>query len=958
MRVLQAFIAAAAMCLSAAAESSVVGLAVDHLVEPGDRGAAPSFAWRMETPRRGAAQKAYRIRVFEGARVAWDSGEVAESRSVGIRYGGEALKPASRYSWLVSVKDERGEWTTSPVAAFTTALFDDREWDRTPWISAVDSKVSAYPSGKHDRIAKQEAEDGTSCFVKSVRNESEVVEAWLAVSGLGVFEAYVNGQPVSRKLADGTLERDFLKPGFTHCAKTKHYFTYDVTHLVNRGAGEVNTIAAQVSAGWWRDKIVNFAGKKSAFRAMFILRHADGGETRVATDETWLSAVAGPVLRAAIHDGEDYDARVSQEWMTGAGLNGFKPSEVNREFKGVCVPMEGAGVCLRRDLALFPVGAYVWEGIEGASEEAFGKVAVKRRYGPGERFTIEPGETLIVDFGQNSAMVPEFAFSAAAGTVLSMRPAEMLNDGNGAKSRGCDGPEGSIYRESYRRARSMVNYTFAGNGVETYHPEFTFFGGRYASITATGKVEISSVRAIPVTSVWKSMETGTLSTGDADVNKLVSNALWGEYSNYLSVPTDCPQRNERIGWTADAQVFALAGAYNADTYGFFTKWMRDMRDSQHADGSYTGVAPLAQYGDDGHRLGWADAGVIVPYVMWRQFGDTAIVEENWDSMKRYMALLDEMKYESPQARHYQWADWLSFEKLESRSKAAFIVAPDGTKTPRPEALVYWQYLGCCYWLWDSRMMAEMADACGRDAEAKEYREMADRAFAFIRAKFVDKSDGMLIPLFRDMQTPALFALKLGLIDTPSAIAATKAALFKNIKAHNECLQTGFLGTSIIMDVLTYDAGAPETAYSLLLQHGHPSWLYTVDQGATTFWERWNSYTKERGFGPSDMNSFNHYAYGAVVAWMYGTMAGIQAGPEGGYKHFVLAPVPDPRMGKVDAVFLSPYGAIKSAWEYGADGKCTWRFTIPANTSATVKLPGGKEETLEAGTYIRYPFSNP
>ena len=955
MRILHAISVCTAVILSGVpAAGGVCGLSVDHLVEPGDRGRIPSFAWRMESARQGAAQKAYRIKVFAGeagGRQTWDSGEVADGKSVGIRYGGEPLKPASRYAWQVAVKDERGEWSSSAPAAFTTALFDDRPWTETPWISAVDSKVSAYPSGKHDRVAKQEAEDGTSCFVKRVQNGLEVKEAWLAVSGLGVFEAYINGKPVSRRLSDGTLDRDFLKPGFTHCAKTKHFFTYDVTHLVNKGAADVNVIAAQVSAGWWRDKIVNFHGRKSALRAMLILRHADG-ETRVGTDGTWLSALAGPVLRAAIYDGEDYDARVSQAWMDGTSLDGFKPSEVNREFGGALVPMEGAGMCLRRDLAMAPVEMHTWKGIEGASADAFGKVVVRRRFKPGETAVLEPGETLVVDFGQNSAMVPEFAFSAAAGTTLSMRPAEMLNDGNGAKSRGCDGPEGSIYRASYRRARTTLNYTFAGSGIEKYHPEFTFFGGRYASMTSTGRVLIHGVRAIPVTSVRKTMETGSLSTGVADVNKLVSNALWGQYSNYLSVPTDCPQRNERLGWTADTQVFAHAGAYNADMYGFFIKWMRDMRDTQHADGSYPGVAPLGQYGDNGHQLGWADAGVIVPYVMWRQFGDTRIIDENWRSMKRYMALVDGMKYESHESRVHQWADWLSFEKLESRSRAAYEVLADGTKRPRPDALVYWQYLGCCYWLWDARMMAEMAKASGRDAEVDECLAMADRALVFLRGRFVDKADGLLIPLFRDIQTPALFALKLGILENPTAIAETKAALARNIKDHGECLQTGFLGTSIIMDVLTYDAGMPEMAYALLLQHGHPSWLYTVDQGATTFWERWNSYTKAKGFGPSDMNSFNHYAYGAVVAWMYGTMAGIQPGAEGGFRHFTLAPVPDRRMGRVDAAYKSAYGTIRSAWSYGDDGRCIWRFTVPANTTATVRLPGGMVEELPAGTYVR------
>ena len=311
-----------------------------------------------------------------------------------------------------------------------------------------------------------------------------------------------------------------------------------------------------------------------------------------------------------------------------------------------------------------------------------------------------------------------------------------------------------------------------------------------------------------------------------------------------------------------------------------------------------------------------------------------------------------MRYTSKEATEHQWADWLSYEKLESWSGAAYEKGPDGKRRVKPDALAYWQYLGYCYWLWDACMMSKMAAATGRSVEAGEYAAMAARAVAFLRERFVDKADGMLIPLFRDMQTPALFALKLGVLDRPEAVAATKTALLKNIKDHGDCLQTGFLGTSILMDTLTFDVGSPETAYTLLLQHKNPSWLYSVDQGATTIWERWNSYTKADGFGPSGMNSFNHYAYGAVVAWMYGTMAGIRPGEGGGFKHFTLAPAPDRRMGMVDAAYRSPYGTIKSSWSYGDDGRCTWAFTVPANTTATVKLPGAAAEELAAGTYVR------
>ena len=477
-------------------------------------------------------------------------------------------------------------------------------------------------------------------------------------------------------------------------------------------------------------------------------------------------------------------------------------------------------------------------------------------------------------------------------------------------------------------------------------------------VTASGKVVIRSLKSIPVTSISRCLERGSLSTGVADVNKLISNIRWGQYSNYLSVPTDCPQRNERLGWAADTQVFSTAASYNADVYGFLCKWMHDMRDTQHDNGSFPGVAPFAQYGSEAsEEIGWSDAGVIVPYNMWRQYGDTTIIEENWDAMERYLALVAANKFDSPHANRHQWADWLSFEDYESaggglgKRISAWETNPDGTKGPRKETIGYWHFLGGCYWLWDALMMKEMAAATGRTAAAGKYEKMADEAKAYIRKNFLDKDDGLVLRPYRANQTPSLFLLKFGLLESDKAVAATKAALLKNIADHKGCLTTGFLGTSILMDTLTYDAGVPETAYSLLLQHENPSWLYSVDQGATTVWERWNSYVKATGFGPVGMNSFNHYAYGAVLAWMYGTMAGIRADEKApGFRHVILAPVPDRRIGHVEASYDSAYGRIKSAWRYGADGKWTWKFSIPANVTATVVVPGAAPAEYVSGDY--------
>ena len=349
------------------------------------------------------------------------------------------------------------------------------------------------------------------------------------------------------------------------------------------------------------------------------------------------------------------------------------------------------------------------------------------------------------------------------------------------------------------------------------------------------------------------------------------------------------------------------------------------------------------------RLGWSDAGVIVPYQVWKQFGDVKIIKENWAAMEKYMARCAETRYEikaiQGECRNYQWADWLSYEALESCSGKF-----RGQHGPKAEAIHYWEYLGACYWLWNSGMMCEMAQAMGDNSGALKYRRMQADARKYLKEKFFDGDGKFKLDLLNTMQTPALFALKLGLVEG-EAKARMAAALKKNIVDHGDCLQTGFLGTSILMNTLTYDVGAPDMAYTLLLQHKNPSWLYSVDQGATTIWERWNSYTKKDGFGSAGMNSFNHYAYGAVLAWMYGTMAGIKGDvAKPGFKHIILAPVPNKRIGHVKACFRSPYGPIKSAWSYDAAGKWTWTFTIPANTTATVTVPGEQPKEYVAGTY--------
>ena len=349
------------------------------------------------------------------------------------------------------------------------------------------------------------------------------------------------------------------------------------------------------------------------------------------------------------------------------------------------------------------------------------------------------------------------------------------------------------------------------------------------------------------------------------------------------------------------------------------------------------------------RLGWADAGIIVPWVVWKQFGDTAIIEENWDAMIKYLNHVNETKFDqtvvASENGNYQWADWLSYEPLESNGGGAFI-DPKGKRVRRPETIVYWSYLGACYWAMDAEMMRDMAAALGKDTS--EFDAMADNAKVYLRKQFLNADGSFKLEILNTMQTPALFALKNGLVEG-EAKDAMCARLRANFAEHDGCLQTGFLGTSILMETLTKNDMA-DVAWDLLFQRKNPSWLYSVDNGATTIWERWNSYTLDKGMGPKGMNSFNHYAYGCVCEWIWETAAGIAADPAcPGFKHIIMAPVPDRRLGSIDAEYESAAGLIKSAWKYDGD-TWTWNFTIPEGATATVTAPGEESREYEAGSY--------
>ena len=809
-------------------------------------------------------------------------------------------------------------------------------WEHSEWISVVDAPVvrGRVISSKNNRAA-----DGASCFLSELSPKSKVLSAKWMTAGLGVYELYVNGHLIGAEI---------LKPGFTDNSKTKYSFTYDITDVFNCNKGQKNTLFAQVTPGWWGDKIVTphgydgMLGRKCAFRGVLELTFEDGTKQLFGTDSlNWKAGLAGPVKHAAIFDGEIYDARELPGYLSSEN---FSTPEINREFAGEILPSDGAEVYLLDELSLNPESVYVWDSVKDAKDGEYGKVAIKRTYKPGRKITLEPGERLVVDFGQNAACVPSFVFKAEEGTVLTCLPGEILNDGNGSERRGMDGPEGSVHRRNLRIPDSgmSVEYTFGSKkGWSSYIPTRTFFGYRYLAIEVTAKTVIKRIESVPVSSATSELQTGFITTGNELVNKIISNTLWSLRSNYLSIPSDCPQRNERLGWTADTHVFAETGSFFSNTLRFMHKWMRDMRDSQTETGAFLSVVPKAQIGFNSMRFGWADAGVIVPWTMWKQFGDTTIIRENWEAMEKFVDHVAATRYRHEllldENQNMQYADWLSYEPLESYSKSVWT---PGVK-PRvllPEALDYWNYLAACYWAIDAGMMRDMAAVIG--ADVAEYENMLYEAKSYIKESFFTNDGRFKNEMLNTMQTPALFALKIGVVEG-SAKEVMIERLRANFTERRNRLSTGFLGTSILMPTLTQN-GMTDIAYELLLQRENPSWIYSIDNGATTIWERWNSYTKEAGMGPDGMNSFNHYAYGCVCEWIWETVAGISCDvSDPGFRTIVMKPVPDKRLGYVNAEYQSAAGMIKSSWKYKGN-LWIWNFTVPSGAKALVTLPGENE----------------
>ena len=768
---------------------------------------------------------------------------------------------------------------------------------------------------------------GMPIFRKTFELGAGIRRARLYATGLGVYNVFINGERVGQTDDDGNTLYDELKPGATEMFKTVFYTTHDVTALLREGK---NAIGAELSSGWWNGAIVHgtYGNKPNALRALLKIELEDGTTMIIPTDLTWLSNTNGPLRKGDIYNGETYDARLEAGQFTpDYDDSDWCAVSESKDFTGEIRAFEGPAIMAVESLRRYPQVIQIYEGTK-ANGKTYGEINVVEEVNGQSAivngFNLKAGQTAVIDLGQNGSGWVSFTAKGARGTKLRFRFGEMPNT-TGDRGRGDDGPAGSIYTENLRSAEATLYYTLKGaEEGESFHPTSTYFGFRYIEVTASAEVELTDVIGETVTSAVE--EKSSFRTSHPDVNQLYSNILWGQRSNFVSVPTDCPQRDERMGWTADTQVYSMAGLYNGDTRNFYKKWMRDMRDAQRSDGAYGVIAPYhwqVGYG----AAAWADAGVILPWNVYLMTGDKEILRDNFAANEKYMSFLAAQAGDGYQYNggYTTYGDWVAYVGTDSR------------------------YCSVCYYALDADLMARTCRVLSeRDGDTYSQKaEQYEQLFQNIRKEWRSRYLGSNKVPTQATQCGYLMALHYNLLPDETSITRTRTYLHRAIQNNGFKLNTGFLGTAILNQTLT-ENGYNDDAYTLLLQRNDPSWLYSIDQGATTIWERWNSYTVANGYGPVSMNSFNHYAYGAVAEWMFRHMAGIAPDEtQAGFRHFFLQPHPDTRttlrynqqrITYTDADFASDYGSIKAEWQCDGSKEMTYRVTIPANTTATLRLP--------------------
>ncbi len=833
----------------------VANLKCEYLQNPlGIETKSPRLSWQIQSDESNVKQVAYEIRVAA-------SSENLSAKKKLLWNSGIVKSDQS-----VHIVYKGGPLQSSQRYYWQVRIWDNKHrisnWSNPSWWETALLDKALWKA-KWIGSGEQSPEDHRPvCFRKEFNCIGTVKSARLYITSLGLYQVFLNGEKVGS---------DLFTPGWTSYNKRIQYQTYDVTGMLKSG----NVLSAVVGDGWYRGNIggrvhTNYYGNKLGFLAQLEVTFSDGSTQKLVTDDSW-QAGHGSIQESDIYNGETIDA--SQEWpgwkQSGFTSSAFSPATVLDRPTNILV----AGISS-------PVRAI---------QETIPRKIVKT----------PRGET-VFDMGQNMVGWVRVKVNGQKGDKVVLKFAEVLDK------------DGNFYTENLRSAKATDTFILKGGGPEVFEPHFTFHGFRYVKLEQfPGIPDLRCLTGIVIHSDMP--QTGNFSCSDSLINQLQRNIQWGQRGNFLDVPTDCPQRDERLGWTGDAQVFAPTAVFNFNVAPFFTKWMADLAADQLPDGKVTDVVPDVRSGR-GSSAAWGDAAIVVPWTVYQAYGDTSVLTALYPSMKAWV----EYMRKRAGADHLwtgdaHYGDWLAYAS---------------TQSDYPGATTEKDLIANAYYTFSTGRLARIAEILGKKEDASSYRELAQKCREAFCHEYLTPS-GRLVS-----NTQTAYALALAFRLLPDSMNAKAAAFLAADVDKMKHLTTGFVGTPLICQALA-DHGYAGQAFNLLMNKEYPSWLYPVTKGATTIWERWDGQKPDGSFQDVKMNSFNHYAYGAIGDWLYRYVAGISSDPKNpGYKHFFLQPHPGGGLTNASAELETMFGTIRSAWKMEGDSM-TFSCTVPANSSATI-----------------------
>ena len=829
----------------------------------------PRLSWKISTTERNAMQAAYEIRVAgdvpslqKSTDNLWNSGKVNSSQSVLVNYAGPALLSRQRCYWQVRVWDTKGKVSAwGKVNYWEMGLLDSVQWP-AKWIQMAEpTNGKPIPS---------------PMFRKEFNLAKPLKKARLYITSHGLYDARINGQRVTE---------DRFTPGWTSFHKRLQYQVYDVVNLLKQGE---NAAFVTLGDGWFRGYLEfnnkrNIYGKELALLYQLEVEYTDGTKQTLVSDNSWKHSIDGPVRFSDIYNGETYDARKENITMFNTGYNDASWENVKEVNHNKTQLIASNSVPVKKQQVFMPI-----------------------------KFLTTPKGERVIDFGQNLVGWVQIDLKGNKGDSIVLHHAEVIDK------------EGNFYTDNLRGAKQENKYFFKGQGVEHWEPHFTFQGFRYVRLTGYhGPLELANIKAHAIYSAMD--QTGSFSTSNPLLNQLQHNIQWGQRGNFLDVPTDCPQRDERLGWTGDAQVFFNTAAFNMQVASFFSKWLKDLKADQLKNGNVPVVIPNVREERFSGSAAWADAATIIPWNFYVAFGDKRLLEDQYSSMRAWVGYIEQTSVSYLSKVGSSYGDWLFYSPTDDRYGK-------GAITNR-------NLIAQAYYAHSTQLLLNAAMVLGKTEDVDHYSKL----LPLIKQAFVKEYTTLNGGLVSSTQTAYVLALQFDLL--PEELRQQAAVrLVENIKEYNYHLTTGFVGTPYLCHVLTR-FGYNDVAYKLLLQESYPSWLFQVKKGATTIWERWDGIKADGTFQNVAMNSFNHYSYGAIGEWMYKNITGIKVDDSApGYQHFFISPTPGGKLTKAAADFESPYGKIESKWQIEG-GNIKVDVTIPANSRATLTLPNSANKQI-------------